>query len=158
MSQSTKNLDKRSEFYRICLYCNTEFMADHMTRDYCNDQCGDDFNNRKKRLDRRKNIASREIGSQVKTHSNTERNFGDHISRNIYILYQLSVDPKFGSIVSYEYLDSIGFNFNYINNRIPVKPNLNKFKIEIGPFSISRIQYNLAHIETIKTNKNDRLQ
>ena len=33
MSQSTKNLDKRSEFYRICLYCNTEFMADHMTRD-----------------------------------------------------------------------------------------------------------------------------
>jgi hypothetical protein len=133
-------------------------MADHMTRDYCNDQCGDDFNNRKKRLDRRKNLASHEIDSQAKNNMNNGRNFEDMINQNIYVLYQLSIDPHFGSIVSYEYLDSIGLNFNYINNRIPVKPNLNKFKIEIGPFSISRYKYNLAHIETIKTNKNDRLQ
>jgi hypothetical protein len=133
-------------------------MADHMNRDYCNDQCGDDFNNRKKRLDRRKNLASHEIDSQAKNNMNNGRNFEDMINQNIYVLYQLSIDPHFGSIVSYEYLDSIGFNFNYINNRIPVKPNLNKFKIEIGPFSISRFKYNLARIETIKTNKNDRLQ
>jgi hypothetical protein len=133
-------------------------MADHMNRDYCNDQCGDDFNNRKKRLDRRKNLASHEIDSQAKNNMNNGRNFEDMINQNIYVLYQLSIDPHFGSIVSYEYLDSIGLNFNYINNRIPVKPNLNKFKIEIGPFSISRYKYNLAHIETIKTNKNDRLQ
>jgi hypothetical protein len=129
-----------------------------MNRDYCNDQCGDDFNNRKKRLDRRKNLASHEIDSQAKNNMNNGRNFEDMINQNIYVLYQLSIDPHFGSIVSYEYLDSIGLNFNYINNRIPVKPNLNKFKIEIGPFSISRYKYNLAHIETIKTNKNDRLQ
>jgi hypothetical protein len=133
-------------------------MADHMNRDYCNDQCGDDFNNRKKRLDRRKNLASHEIDSQAKNNMNNGRNFEDMINQNIYVLYQLSIDPHFGSIVSYEYLDSIGLNFNYINNRIPVKPNLNKFKIEIGPFSISRYKYNLARIETIKTNKNDRLQ
>ena len=103
-------------------------------------------------------MASHELGSQENNSISTESNFGDYVSQNIYILHQLSIDPEFGSIVSYEYLDSIGFNFNYINNRIPVKPNLNKFKIEIGPFSISRIKYSLAHIETIKTNKNDRLQ
>ena len=153
MSQSTNNLDKTSEYYRICPYCREEFMADHMSREYCNDQCGDDFNNRKKRLDRRKNMASHEIGSQENNHVNNGSNFGDHVSRNIYILHQLSIDPDFGSTLSYEYLESIGFDFNYFNNRIPVKPNLNKFKIEIGPFSISRIKYNLAHIETIKTNK-----
>ena len=158
MSQSTNTLDKTSEYYRICPYCKEEFMADHMSREYCDEDCGNKFNNRKKRLNRRKNMASHELGSQENNSISTESNFGDYVSQNIYILHQLSIDPEFGSIVSYEYLDSIGFNFNYINNRIPVKPNLNKFKIEIGPFSISRIQYNLAHIETIKTNKNDRLQ
>ena len=158
MSQSTNNLDKTSEYYRICPYCREEFMAEHMSREFCDEDCGNKFNNRKKRLDRRKNLASHEIDSQAKNNMNNGRNFEDMINQNIYVLYQLSIDPHFGSIVSYEYLDSIGFNFNYINNRIPVKPNLNKFKIEIGPFSISRYKYNLARIETIKTNKNDRLQ
>ena len=153
MSQSTNNLDKTSEYYRICPYCREEFMADHMSRDFCDEDCGNKFNNRKKRLDRRKNKANHEIGSQENNHVNNGSNFGDHVSRNIYILHQLSIDPDFGSTLSYEYLESIGFDFNYFNNRIPVKPNLNKFKIEIGPFSISRIKYNLAHIETIKTNK-----
>ena len=153
MSQSTNNLDKTSEYYRICPYCREEFMADHMSRDFCDEDCGNKFNNRKKRLDRRKNMASHEIVSLENNNINSERNFGDQLSRNIYILHQLSIDPDFGSTLSYEYLESIGFNFNYFNNRIPVKPNLNKFKIEIGPFSISRIKYNLAHIETIKTNK-----
>ena len=153
MSKSTNSLDKRSEYYRICPFCKEEFMADHMSREFCDDQCGDDFNNRKKRLDRRKNMASHELGSQENNHVNNGSNFVDHVSRNIYILHQLSIDPDFGSTLSYEYLESIGFDFNYFNNRIPVKPNLNKFKIEIGPFSISRIKYNLAHIETIKTNK-----
>ncbi len=153
MSQSTNNLDKTSEYYRICPYCREEFMADHMSREYCDEDCGNKFNNRKKRLDRRKNMASQEIVSLENKNINSERNFGDHLSRNIYILHQLSIDPDFGSTLSYEYLESIGFDFNYFNSRIPVKPNLNKFKIEIGPFSISRIKYNLAHIETIKTNK-----
>ena len=154
MSQSTNNLDKTSEYYRICPYCREEFMADHMSRDFCDEDCGNKFNNRKKRLNRtRMNKVSQEIVSLENNSINSERNFGDHVSRNIYILHQLSIDPDFGSTLSYEYLESIGFDFNYFNNRIPVNPNLNKFKIEIGPFSISRIKYNLAHIETIKTNK-----
>jgi ribosomal protein S27AE len=154
MSKSTNNLDKTSEYYRVCPYCRAEFMAEHMSREYCDEDCGNKFNNRKKRLNRTKmNMVSQEIVSLENNSINSERNFGDQISRNIYILHQLSIDPDFGSIVSYDYLVSIGFNFNYINNRIPVKPNLNKFKIEIGPFSISRYKYNLAHIETIKTNK-----
>jgi hypothetical protein len=154
MTQSNDILDKTSEYYRICLYCNTEFMADHMSREYCNDQCGDDFNNRKKRLDRRKiKTAGMTINAQVKSNFNTERNFEDIVNRNIYILHQLSIDSELGSIVSYEYLDRIGFNFNCFNNRTPVKNNLNKYKIEIGPFSISRTKYKLAHIEIIKTNK-----
>jgi hypothetical protein len=134
-------------------------MADHMSTEYCDEDCGNKFNNRKKRLNKNKlKIGVNEKEFQVKSNLNSEHNFEDMINQNIYVLYQLSIDPHFGSIVSYEYLDSIGFNFNYINNRIPVKPNLNKFKIEIGPFSISRFKYNLARIETIKTNKNDRLQ
>jgi hypothetical protein len=154
MSQFTNNIDKTSEYYRICPFCKTEFMADHMSREYCNDDCGNKFNNRKKRLNKNKlKIGVNEKEFHVKSNLNSERNFEDMINQNISILYQLSIDPKFGSIVSYDYLDSIGFNFNYFNNRIPVKNNLNKFKIEIGPFSISRTSYNQARIQTIKTNK-----
>jgi hypothetical protein len=134
-------------------------MADHMSTEYCDEDCGNKFNNRKKRLNKNKlKIGVNEIEFQVKSNLNSERNFEDMINQNIYILYQLSIDPKFGSTLSYEYLESIGFDFNYFNKRIPVSTNLNKYKIEIGPFSISRTQYNLARIETIKTNKNDRLQ
>ena len=154
MSQSTNTLDKTSEYYRICPYCKEEFMADHMSREYCNDDCGNNFNNRIKRLNKRKlNLRSPNIDESIKRSNNTDRSFEDQLNRNICILHELSIDPELGAFISYEYLDTIGLDINYFSNRIPVNNTLNNYKIQMGPFSISRTKQRIAHIETIKTNK-----
>jgi ribosomal protein S27AE len=154
MSLSTNTLDKTSEYYRICPYCREEFMADHMSREYCNDDCGNNFNNRIKRLNKRKlNLRSPNIDESIKRSNNTDRSFEDQLNRNICILYELSIDPELGAFISYEYLDTIGLDINYFSNRIPVKNTLNNYKIQMGSFSISRTKQRIAHIETIKTNK-----
>jgi ribosomal protein S27AE len=45
-------IDKTSEYYRICPFCDLEFMAHHMNQKYCCAKCGDDYNNAKKRFNR----------------------------------------------------------------------------------------------------------
>jgi predicted nucleic acid-binding Zn ribbon protein len=45
-------IDKRSEYFRICPYCEIEFMADHMSTKFCSETCGDCYNNAKKRFNR----------------------------------------------------------------------------------------------------------
>lgn len=45
-------LDPKSDRYRICPECDKAFMTNHLSRDFCTKKCANDYNNKKKRLER----------------------------------------------------------------------------------------------------------
>lgn len=150
MKTSLLDLDKTSEYFRICPYCHYQFMASHMSRVFCSDKCGDDFNNSKKRHN-----------YQTLYHTNTDervdltnrfspiQNFELKIKENLKILDQFTIDPDHGSYFNFEYLENLGFDFNYYSGRQKILDTPDKFKIQIGKYQISRPTFETTLIETL---------
>lgn len=146
MLQSSIDLDKTSEYYRICPYCKEEFMADHMSREYCNDQCGDNFNNRKKRLAKRIN-GEIDLKSPTITHSTI--GFEEKIQSNINILNHFNIDKENGIDLPLETLDELGYDTNYFSGRHAIENSTIFYRLTVGPYTIYRKSHRTVHIEYI---------
>jgi ribosomal protein S27AE len=146
MLQSSIDLDKTSEYYRICPYCKEEFMADHMSREYCNDKCGDNFNNRKKRLVKRIN-GKLDSSSPTTTHSTI--GFEEKIQSNINILNQFKIDKENGIDLPLETLDELGYDSNYFSGRHEIENSTIFYRLTVGSYTICRKSHRKVHIEYI---------
>ena len=141
-------LDKRSEYYRICPFCKKKFMASHMNRAYCSDECGDKFNNSKKRFNRTVSLGQEPV---VKTSSEL---LDQKIEANISILNALIANPNKENYFTPEFLVHQGFDFDGINGRTAIAgQNTGQFMLRVGPYRITRPEKGNLCIKYLKILK-----
>lgn len=148
---------KTSEYYRICPQCTKEFMADHMSRKFCSDKCGDDYNNAKKRLfpeteasiieelPETSNLVDVQIVSPTAPSGSTEN--------NLRILNSLPIDPYEGSYFHLEELDAKGFDFTKYAGKGKlhnISSEYNCHFLQIGVYRLFLVEY--SHVLIVKTN------
>jgi hypothetical protein len=146
-------LDKTSEYYRECPQCFEEFMADHMSQKFCNDKCGDDFNNAKKRLAHHSiNNDKSQIIQDSKAIITTQSD-QTPLQKNLSVLRSFFIDPINGSYFHLEDLDEKGFDFTAVAGKgklhnIPTE--YNSHFIQIGEYRIFRVEF--SNVLIVKTN------
>ena len=156
--RSIYKLNPDSDRYRICKYCDTEFMTSHRSRIFCDDKCSDEYHNALKRYDRDMKKLNDEIEKQQKLEVSEELieetietiveetiNETDEaiLKSNISILESLNVAVN-GTEYEVEVLDSYGFQFNHYNGRgqlFNIDPTLNCHFTQVGTFRLCRVKY-----------------
>jgi hypothetical protein len=151
-------LNPESDRYRICKNCETELMASHRTRIFCDDKCSDEYHNALKRYDRDMKKLNEEIDKQQQLEASEElieetiettlletieESDETIIKSNISILESLNVDVN-GTEYEVEVLDSYGFQFNHYNGRgqlFNIDPSLNCHFTQVGTFRLCRVKY-----------------
>ena len=151
-------LNPESDRYRICKNCETELMASHRTRIFCDDKCSDEYHNALKRYNRDMKKLNDEIEKQQKLEVSEELieetiettveetiNETDEtiLKSNISILESLNVAVN-GTEYEVEVLDSYGFQFNHYNGRgqlFNIDPTLNCHFTQVGTFRLCRVKY-----------------
>jgi len=108
-------LDPTSDRFRICPNCKIQFMTNHLSRDFCNDKCADDYYNKHRRLTKQATVIVEE-NKMMKPHqevlaTSSSPPTNNDLEKNIQILDQLKINPEKGSFFSQEELNSLGFNF-----------------------------------------------
>ena len=154
MKRSTRNtfkyIDKTSEYFRICPMCKTEFMANDMRTKFCNEKCGDDFNNSKKRLAK---LSIETISDQkVPETKDTKPITISPLEKNNRILNSLDIDPINGSYFHLEELASKGYDFGAFAGRgklynIPTDNNCHF--LQVGEYRIYLVEF--SHCLIVKT-------
>ena len=143
-------IDKTSEFYRKCPQCEQEFMAEHMNRQFCSDQCGDDYNNAKKRLaPKAKSTGIHEKVATVNTLFNAEPTIQN---QNLEILRNL-LKPNEENWFELHELDNLGFNFSGFSGKGKLYNIADEYKshfIPIGEFRIYRVGFSTVLIKNTK--------
>ena len=150
-------LNPESDRYRICPECKIHFMADHRSRDFHNDKCGDDYNNRKKKLKKQaaeihnlqeaenakqeqnalteviinQSIESKkdEIVNSVK--ASMEKTF---VNKHENILFNILRGQK-QTEVSTAYMTGLGLDLNAYDSREKL-PHCDLYKLTFGNYSI----------------------
>ena len=156
--QSIYKLNPDSDRYRICKYCDTEFMTSHRSRIFCDDKCSDEYHNAHKRYERDMKKLNDEIEKQKQLEVSEELieetietiveetiNETDEaiLKSNISILESLNVAVN-GTEYEVEVLDSYGFKFNHYNGRgqlFNIDPTLNCHFTQVGTFRLCRVKY-----------------
>ena len=156
--QSIYKLNPDSDRYRICKYCDTEFMTSHRSRIFCDDKCSDEYHNAHKRYERDMKKLNDEIEKQQKLEVSEElieetietiveesidETVEAKLKSNLSILESLIV-AKDGTKYYFEVLESYGFDFNYYNGRgklFNIDPIHNSHFIQVGTFRLCRVEY-----------------
>ena len=148
MKKLEQLIDTRSEYFRICPYCEIEFMADHMSTKFCSETCGDCYNNAKKRFNR-----SDSGGKEVVSKPGSEM-LDRKIEANISILNTLIANPNRDNYFTPEFLIKQAFDFDGINGRTSiVGHNTGQFMLRVGPYRITRTEKNNLCIKSLKLIK-----
>lgn len=161
--QSIYKLNPDSDRYRICKYCDTEFMTSHRSRIFCDDKCSDEYHNALKRYDRDMKKLDDEIEKQQKLevseelieeaietpHEETINETDESILRsNISILESLNVPIK-GTYYTVEALDTYGFKFSHFSGRgqlFNIDSNKNCHFIQVGSYRLYRVGFSIILI------------
>ena len=156
--QSIYKLNPDSDRYRICKYCDTEFMTSHRSRIFCDDKCSDEYHNAHKRYERdmkklndviekqqKLEVSEELIEETIETIVEETINETDEaiLKSNISILESLNVAVN-GTEYEVEVLDSYGFQFNHYNGRgqlFNIDPTLNCHFTQVGTFRLCRVKY-----------------
>lgn len=130
---NTLPIDKKSDYYRICEECGTEFMATDFREKFCNKECSQKYRDRKKRIKRMtlppaQNIIPESITPDI----NKEK----ILKSNINILKQFLIGND-GIVVLASELKDKGFNFEVFHSRIAYSFE-KKYYLEYGPYVLSR--------------------
>jgi hypothetical protein len=171
--QSIYKLNPDSDRYRVCKYCDTEFMASHRSRKFCdnNNKCSNEFHNALKRYKRDMKKLNDEIEKQrqldasEKTTEVSNLNTGEEaietpheetinetdesiLRSNISILESLNVPIK-GSNYTVEALDTYGFKFSHFSGRgqlFNIDSNKNCHFIQVGSYRLYRVGFSIILI------------
>ena len=149
MKKTFSIIDKTSEYFRICPYCKVEFMASHMSRDYCSDTCGDMYNNRLKRL--RKSYNSLNVSNAyypLNQIPNVQNDFNTQLQLNISLLDKIWNPASKVTFRSINFLDSIGLDFTVFESK--TKLDELRSEIKMGPYILKR-----QELETIKIERSN---
>ena len=166
--QSIYKLNPDSDRYRICKYCETEFMTSHRSRKYCDNDnhCSNEYHNALKRYKRDMKKLNDEIEKQqqleasekiiketnqviieetIETTVEETINETDEtiLKSNISILESLNVPVK-GTKYTVEALDSYGYKFSTFTGRgklFNIDSNKNCHFIQVGNFRLYRIAF-----------------
>jgi ribosomal protein S27AE len=126
-------LDPNSDHYRICPECGEELMVNHGNRDYCDNKCGNYFNNRKKKL--KKLCEPSLIPKNVPEIKPTEKLLVG-LERNLNTLWGCHIPPE-GKRVAMQHLDDKAFDFKAYTSKIVSTDRRVGNKVEYGPFIMS---------------------
>lgn len=107
------SLDPESIRYRVCPYCEQEFMAIHLSEEYCCNKCANDYYNqfiRKKK---------KTISDQI-TKNEEKLNIAEPkpLLTCVEILDRMQIDPEKGLIVNIDTFIASGFDLNAFSERI----------------------------------------
>ncbi len=156
--QSIYKLNPDSDRYRICKYCDTEFMTSHRSRIFCDDKCSDEYHNAHKRYERDMKKLNDEIEKQQKLEVSEELieetietiveesiNETDEaiLKSNISILESLNVAVN-GTGYTVEALDSYGYKMSHFSGRgqlFNIDSNKNCHFLQVGNFRLCRVEY-----------------
>ena len=166
--QSIYKLNPDSDRYRICKYCDTEFMTSHRSRKYCDNDnhCSNEYHNALKRykrdmkklndeIDKQQQLeASEELIEETKQDTNEETietTFAETIKEsdetilksNISILESLNVAEN-GTGYTVEALDSYGYKISHFSGRgqlFNIDSNKNCHFLQVGNFRLCRVEY-----------------
>ena len=136
--KSVFKTDPDSDRFRICPECNAPHMVKHRSQDFCNNKCCNEYNNRKKRLQKQseENLhtvkeKSPRLGDPLFQQGVTANSLlletqkaeiiSDHGSAgmdiNLEILDGLKIDPKEGTHFYIQDLLQLGFDFSIHSER-----------------------------------------
>lgn len=148
----TEYEDPRGEYLRICPYCDDEFVADHMNREFCPEKNGVEnwCKNRYKRIS--KELHSQELnidndiiailnGSEIaKTQSSviskqSPAKKSDSLVSNISIIGAVIKNEPYLKLPIY-YLKNLGFSYESFEHKYQL-PNTELFVVMYGPYAIA---------------------
>lgn len=110
-----KKVDRSSRYYRVCKECNMEFLANHMTREFCTDKCADDYHNQ---LKSNLNKAFEILNLKSNFEKLNKARIAEIEKQNIAKLEVFEINHITGSVFSEEELINGGLNFNGISKKI----------------------------------------
>lgn len=147
-------IDKTSEYFRICPQCDKEFMADHMARKFCDEKCGDDYNNSKKRLLPKLDVNQvNNIAEPINQLENKPRHIEGSLAENLKILDSLTIDQDNGTYFHLEELDNKGFDFSKFGGRgklYNIAKEFNCHFLQIGLYRLCLTEFStLLIVKTI---------
>lgn len=142
-------LDKTSEYFRICPYCKVEFMANHMSREYCSEKCGDLYNNKLKRLRKKKYNSQSALNNDYPLNQKLKlgSDFNSKLQLNISILNSICNPCINETLRSFNFLHSLGFDFNVFESK--AKLDEIRSAIIVGPYILKRQEFETIKIEHI---------
>lgn len=123
-------------------------MTDHLSREFCDDKCRQEYNNRLKR--------EKERGHQQRTLvSNLEQNsYKEKLAANIKLFDNLNI-PDDGRVYEFENLVAAGAYFPAFSEKVRNNIHLESFSYYYGPYLVSQREENQLLI--IKTKENEKL-
>jgi len=134
---NTLPIDKKSDYYRICEECGTEFMATDFREKFCNKECSQKYRDRKKRIKKMTLLPVQNVIPEInKPDSDRER----ILKKNISILKEYPIG-KNGIVIPEKELVKKGFNFEIYHSRVSNSDGVGYF-IEYGQFFLSREKEN----------------
>lgn len=143
----TEYEDPRGEYLRICPYCDDEFVADHMNREFCPEKNGikNWCKNRYKRISKELNtdndvvaiLNDSEIAinqsSSINEESATKKS--DYLVSNISIIEGVIKNESYLKLHKY-YLKNLGFIYESYEQKYQL-PNTELFAATYGPYAIA---------------------
>lgn len=139
--------DPRGEYLRICPYCDDEFVADHMNREFCPEKNGikNWCKNRFKRISKELNIDNDVVAilndseiainqsSSINEESATKKS--DYLVSNISIIEGVIKNEPYLKLHKY-YLKNLGFIYESYEQKYQL-PNTELFAATYGPYAIA---------------------
>jgi hypothetical protein len=121
-------INRVSDFYRVCPACEREFVAHHRSMKFCNNHCHDEYNNRIKR--EKKFTATTETSetSQVQA-------LRSNLEENIKLLSTLTVQQG-GTEYYLIDLHRMGITFEAYEARFPLDAAGKFHYLKYGPFNM----------------------
>ena len=158
MKKISEKIDPTSDRYRECKNDQVKFMAHHRSMLFCDEQCADEFHNRKKKKEEEEKFKS-EIKRTVialpappdKPPPEKVPDPQEKLKQNIKFLDSQDIDSEYGSHFNMDWMHSQGYDFSAFTGQGKlhnIDPSNNCKFIQIGHYRMFRVAY--SHVLIIK--------
>ena len=129
-------LDPNSEYYRRCRNCGTEFMSDHLSREFCdnNNKCHDAFHRRNKKYAK---LCEPVEYPPIPPQKSVSPELMVGLNKNLDILRKYPIGWT-NYWIKAEELENQNFDFNAYTTRFLSNNASNSFFLEFGPYVMNR--------------------
>jgi len=146
MTKSVFKLIPGHERYRECKECKKPFMTDHLSREFCNDKCKQELNNR---VGREKGKALRQVALVENLEANTQK---EKLAANIKLFDYLNI-PDEGRMYEFENLVAAGAYFPAFSEKIRNLAPFESYSYYYGPYLVTHLDENQLLIIKAKENE-----